>query len=68
VSFPITVSVPVAIIIVAVIAIMKIRKALKGWKVRRKPIILVTMICLGFACYYTLSSFFIGIPILYVII
>ena len=67
-SFPITVSVLVAIIIVAVIAIMKIRKAPKGWKVRRKPIIVVTMICLGIACYYTLSSFFIGIPILYVII
>jgi hypothetical protein len=68
VSFPISVSVFVATIIVAVIAVMKIRKALKGWKVRGKPIFVVTMICLGIACYFTLSSFFIGIPILYVVI
>ena len=67
-SFPITVSVLVATIIVADIAIMKIRKALKGWKVRRKPIIVGTVICLGIPRYFTLSSFFIGIPILYAVI
>jgi hypothetical protein len=63
-----TVSVLVAIIIIAVIAVSKIRKTLKGWKVRRKPIFAVTLLYLGFAFYFTLSSFFIGIPILYLIV
>lgn len=63
-----TVSVLVAIIIIAVIAVSKIRKTLKGWKVRRKPIFAVTLLYLGLAFYFTLSSFFIGIPILYLIV
>lgn len=62
------VSVLVAIIIAAIIAISKIRKTLRGWKVKRKPIFGITMVYLGLACYFALSSFFIGIPILYLIV
>jgi hypothetical protein len=68
VSFPFSVSAFVATILVAAIAVIKIRKALKGWKVKPKSIFVVNIICLGIVCYFILNSFFIGIPILYVII
>ena len=67
-SSSISISVLVAIIIVAIISISKLRKTLRGWKVKRKPIFMITLVYLGFAFYFALSSFLIGIPILYLIV
>ena len=63
-----SVSVLVAIIIVAVIALSKLRKTFRGWKVKRKPIFVITMIYLGLTCFFAVTSFLIGIPFLYLIV
>jgi hypothetical protein len=68
VSSPTSVSILVAIIIVAVITLSKLRKTFRGWKVKRKPIFVITIVYLGLACFFTVSSFFIGIPLLYLIV
>ena len=61
-------SVLIAIIIVAVIALSKLRKTFRCWKVKRKPIFVITMLYLGLTCFFAVSSFFIGIPFLYLIV
>ena len=61
-------SVLIAIIIVAVIALSKLRKTFRGWKVKRKPIFVITMIYLGLTCFFAVTSFLIGIPFLYLIV
>jgi hypothetical protein len=68
VSTSTSVSVLVAIIIVAVIALSKLRKTFRGWKVKRKPIFVITILYLGLTCFFAVSSFFIGIPFLYLIV
>jgi hypothetical protein len=55
-------------IIVAVIALSKLRKTFRCWKVKRKPIFVITMLYLGLTCFFAVSSFFIGIPFLYLIV
>ena len=63
-----SVSVVLDLIIVAVIALSKLRKTFRGWKVKRKPIFAITILYLGLTCFFAVSSFFIGIPYLYLIV
>ena len=63
-----SVSVLVAIIIVAVITLSKLRKTFRGWKVKRKPIFVITIIYLGLTCFFAVTSFLMGIPFLYLIV
>jgi len=68
VSSPTNLSVLVVIIIAAIIALSKLRKTLRGWKVKRIPIFGITMVYLGLAAYFAISSFIIGIPIIYLLV
>jgi hypothetical protein len=68
VSSPTSISIVVAIIIASIIALSKLRKTLRGWKVKRKPIFGITLLYLGIACFFAVSSFFVGIPFLYIIV
>ena len=67
-SSPTSISIVVAIIIASIIALSKLRKTLRGWKVKRKPIFGITLLYLGIACFFAVSSFYIGIPFLYIIV
>jgi hypothetical protein len=68
VSSPTNLSILVVIIIAAIIALSKLRKTLRGWKVKRTPIFGITLVYLGLAAYFAISSFIIGIPIVYLLV
>lgn len=58
-------SVLVAAGLITLLAVFKIRKAIKGCKVRRNSVILTTILYIGLASFFVVSSFFIGISIFY---
>jgi len=68
VSSPTNLSILVVIIIAAIIALSKLRKTFRGWKVKRSPIFGITLVYLGLAAYFAISSFIIGTPILYLLV
>jgi hypothetical protein len=68
VSSPTNLSILVVIIIAAFIALSKLRKTLRGWKVKRTPIFGITLVYLGLSAYFAISSFVIGIPIHYLLV
>lgn len=51
--------------LITLLAVFKIRKAIKGSKVRRNSVILTTILYIGLASFFVVSSFFIGISIFY---
>jgi hypothetical protein len=68
VSSPTNLSILAVIIIAAIIALSKLRKTFRGWKVKRAPIFGITLVYLGLAAYFAISSFIIGTPILYLLV
>jgi len=61
-------SVLVAAGLITLLAVFKIRKAIKGCKVRRNSVILTTILYIGLASFFVVSSFFIGISIFYLLL
>jgi hypothetical protein len=67
-SSPTTFSIFIAIILASIVIVSKLRKTLRGSKVRQKPLIAITLVQLGLTSYFVLSSLFIGIPIIFLIL
>jgi hypothetical protein len=65
---PTTFSIIIAIILASIVVVSKLRKTLRGSKVRQKPLIAITLVQLGLTSYFVLSSLFIGIPIIFLIL
>ena len=64
----IDISVLVAAGLITLLVVIKVKKAITGYKIRRNSVISTTILYIGLASFFVVSSFFMGISITYLIL